>query len=382
RPALRVRRGFRRETWTHQQLAAVAARLAGALRAHDVEPGDRIVIVGPIQPEVVLAQFAAWWIGAAVARLPGDHASSVDDLARRVSPRLVIRPTGAGDRSAANDAPSIALDQLLAEDHSSATPATDPEAVAVIAIHHEATDGGLVGYSHRSVLRAALAAQRAIDPRDCTALAVGWPDGPEIDVWRLAVLARGGVESFLPRATARTLARTILFDRVSTMIASPSDLRALREQATNNGTGRALSRRAARTPPSLRSALVAGPPSAPAPRPPWGLRLVRFPVEAATALQQGRQRIDDVAARAEPPAPSLVARPLDSTSLEGRSELRDLATAFRETADVDAWARSPRFRPARRLLQWIVFRLQDRWMQIDVAHPERARTLPLPSILI
>jgi long-chain acyl-CoA synthetase len=33
-------------------------------------------------------------------------------------------------------------------------------------------------------------------------------------------------------------------------------------------------------------------------------------------------------------------------------------------------------------LLWIAFRLQDRWMHIEIVHPERAASLPLPSIVI
>ena len=59
-----------------------------------------------------------------------------------------------------------------------------------------------------------------------------------------------------------------------------------------------------------------------------------------------------------------------------------------EEAPVAPWvggARWPRAWWARligRLLLWIAFRIQDRWMQIEVVHPERAAWLPFPSILI
>ncbi|MBI4505791.1 MAG: AMP-binding protein [Chloroflexi bacterium] len=46
------------------------------------------------------------------------------------------------------------------------------------------------------------------------------------------------------------------------------------------------------------------------------------------------------------------------------------------------WQRAWWARLLRRLLLWIAFRLQDRWMRIEVVHPERAANLPLPSILI
>ena len=46
------------------------------------------------------------------------------------------------------------------------------------------------------------------------------------------------------------------------------------------------------------------------------------------------------------------------------------------------WPRAPWARAARPLLQWLVFRVQDVWMDLEVVHPERAARLPLPSILI
>jgi long-chain acyl-CoA synthetase len=51
-------------------------------------------------------------------------------------------------------------------------------------------------------------------------------------------------------------------------------------------------------------------------------------------------------------------------------------------AEPARWPRAWWARALRRVALWAVFRLQDRWMRIDVVHPERAARLPLPSILI
>lgn len=56
-----------------------------------------------------------------------------------------------------------------------------------------------------------------------------------------------------------------------------------------------------------------------------------------------------------------------------------LATTLRPGA---RWPRSRWARAIGRGLLGAAFRLQDRWMQIDVVHPERAASLPVPSILI
>lgn len=67
------------------------------------------------------------------------------------------------------------------------------------------------------------------------------------------------------------------------------------------------------------------------------------------------------------------------------ADLRRLAAAGGETVRFHRSARRPRARWARltrRLLLWLGFRVQDRWMQMEVVHAERAERLPLPSILI
>jgi long-chain acyl-CoA synthetase len=67
-------------------------------------------------------------------------------------------------------------------------------------------------------------------------------------------------------------------------------------------------------------------------------------------------------------------------------ELRRLAGEATTTAAAPAaparWPRAAPIRALRRLLQQVLFRLQDRWMDLEVVHPERAAKIPLPSILI
>jgi long-chain acyl-CoA synthetase len=46
------------------------------------------------------------------------------------------------------------------------------------------------------------------------------------------------------------------------------------------------------------------------------------------------------------------------------------------------WPRSWWARGLRLVLQWALFRLMDRWVRLEVVHPERLARLPLPSILI
>jgi long-chain acyl-CoA synthetase len=81
-------------------------------------------------------------------------------------------------------------------------------------------------------------------------------------------------------------------------------------------------------------------------------------------------------------------RVVDELSVEPQTnvgELRSLVDAAESTSEsrVSArWPRSGLAQAIRRLLLWIAFRLQDKWMDLEIVHPERAASLPRPSILI
>jgi long-chain acyl-CoA synthetase len=67
------------------------------------------------------------------------------------------------------------------------------------------------------------------------------------------------------------------------------------------------------------------------------------------------------------------------------SELRQLLANGSADSNGRAAARWPRAwwaRALRPLLQWVAFRLQDRWMDIEVLHPERVDSIPVPSLLV
>lgn len=66
-------------------------------------------------------------------------------------------------------------------------------------------------------------------------------------------------------------------------------------------------------------------------------------------------------------------------------ELRQLAAAGAAGGVGPArprWPRAPWARALGSALLWLAFRLQDNWLRLEVVHPERAATLPVPSILI
>ena len=65
RPALKVGG----QDITYQQLHGLAAKLAGSLRAHGIEPGDRVALILPNVPVFPVAFYATLLAGGVV----GDH---------------------------------------------------------------------------------------------------------------------------------------------------------------------------------------------------------------------------------------------------------------------------------------------------------------------
>jgi propionyl-CoA synthetase len=76
------------KTFTYRQMRDRAARVAGALRAHGVGPGDRVVIYLPMIPEACIAMLACARIGAVHSVVFGGFAAA--ELAKRIAD---ARPT-------------------------------------------------------------------------------------------------------------------------------------------------------------------------------------------------------------------------------------------------------------------------------------------------
>src|SRR3981081_947782 len=60
---------FRDEVWTYQQLAAEADGLALGLVARGVKPGDRVALHMMNRPEMIVAYYACFKLGAIAAPL-------------------------------------------------------------------------------------------------------------------------------------------------------------------------------------------------------------------------------------------------------------------------------------------------------------------------
>src|SRR4051794_37198932 len=91
RPALGIRRGLRTEQWSYQDverdMRAVAARLHDEL---GITPGDRVMMLSPNSPELVLSMLGAWAAGAIL--VPIDVRTATDvmlRIAEQTDPRLM-----------------------------------------------------------------------------------------------------------------------------------------------------------------------------------------------------------------------------------------------------------------------------------------------------
>jgi propionyl-CoA synthetase len=78
-------------SYSYRELRDHVARVAGMLRAHGVDPGDRVVIYMPMVPEAVMAMLACARIGAVHSVVFGGFAAA--ELAKRIDdakPKLVL----------------------------------------------------------------------------------------------------------------------------------------------------------------------------------------------------------------------------------------------------------------------------------------------------
>ena len=78
-------------TFTYRELLDLVARFAGALAAHGVERGDRVIVYMPMVPEAVIAMLACARLGAIHSVVFGGFAA--DELANRIDdakPKVVV----------------------------------------------------------------------------------------------------------------------------------------------------------------------------------------------------------------------------------------------------------------------------------------------------
>jgi long-chain acyl-CoA synthetase len=102
RPALAIRRGLRTQVWSYEALARAARMAAARLIEAGLTPGDRVLVLAPNSPELVISMFGVWLAGGVL--VPIDLRTPADVIARlreRSEPRLLLTEVGVSDATAA-----------------------------------------------------------------------------------------------------------------------------------------------------------------------------------------------------------------------------------------------------------------------------------------
>src|ERR1700738_1851170 len=102
---------FQEEVWTYERLAAEAERLARGLAAPGVGPGERVAIHMMNRPEMVVAYYACFKLGAIAAPLrTAFKFAELAPILQRLKPALYIGETGLYGNVAPVDASILAPD--------------------------------------------------------------------------------------------------------------------------------------------------------------------------------------------------------------------------------------------------------------------------------
>jgi long-chain acyl-CoA synthetase len=100
---------FRDEAWTYRRLASEARRLACGLAARGVEPGDRVALHMMNRPEMIVAYYACFQLGAIAAPLrTAFKLAELAPILQRLRPALYIGETGLYDNVAPIDVSTLA----------------------------------------------------------------------------------------------------------------------------------------------------------------------------------------------------------------------------------------------------------------------------------
>ena len=114
---------FHEEVWTYERLAVQAQSLARGLAVRGIGPGDRVVLHMMNRPEMIVAYYACFQLGAIAAPLrTAFKFAELAPILRRLKPALYIGDIGLYDNVAAVDASILAPGKRFAvngtfEDH-------------------------------------------------------------------------------------------------------------------------------------------------------------------------------------------------------------------------------------------------------------------------
>ena len=105
---------FHEEIWTYERLAAEAERLARGMAARGVGEGDRVALHMMNRPELIVAYYACFQLGAIAAPLrTAFKFAELAPILRRLKPTLYIGDADLYDNVAAVDASILPVDKRL-----------------------------------------------------------------------------------------------------------------------------------------------------------------------------------------------------------------------------------------------------------------------------
>ena len=105
---------FQGETWTYGRLAAEAEHLACGLAARGVKPGDRIALHMMNRPEMIVAYYACFRLGAVAAPLrTAFKPAELAPILQRLKPALYIGEAGLYENVAPVEGSILASDKRV-----------------------------------------------------------------------------------------------------------------------------------------------------------------------------------------------------------------------------------------------------------------------------
>ena len=240
--------GYRTERWTYQKVAETAGRFARELESRSVNPGDRIILLGPNSAEWAAAFWGSVLRGVVVVPMDWSAAQDfIERVARQVDAKLIV---AAGERVSFNvGAPVLILEDLcgIISRHSPGTsgaryvsPVLDRAAIAEIVFTSGTTgDPKGVVLTHGNLL----ANTEPVEREMLKYLKYEWLFHPVryLNLVPLSHVFGQIMGLFLPSVMASTVifqdslspadvARTIRRERVSALVAVPRMLESLRNK--------------------------------------------------------------------------------------------------------------------------------------------------------
>ncbi|MDP8921832.1 MAG: AMP-binding protein, partial [Chloroflexota bacterium] len=233
-PALGIRRGLRTERWSYRELLAAVEAAAARLERHGIGPGDRVLILAPNSPELVVGMFAAWKLGAILVpidlRTPADVVAA---LVRQVESRFAIAEDPAGISGVPTLAPGALAGRAPLPTGWSPLPAAPlwsgaPACLAEIVFTSGTTgDPKGVMLTHRNILANVEAAVRTLAIRPGTRLLSLLPLSHMMEqtAGLLAALAAGGTVYYATSRRSTALQEALARHRIKLMVCVPEVLR-------------------------------------------------------------------------------------------------------------------------------------------------------------